>query len=319
MEVTVKFVDFWPTFNHVDNKFVRALEARHHVTVLTDDDPRRVPDLLFYSCFGISHLRYDCLRIYYTGENDVPDFNICDYALSFVPYDFGGRNLRYPLYLMYEYADAVNRKPLERAQALDRGFCSLLMRNANNCDPMRLRIIDAVDAYKPLAYGGPFRNNVGSRVDNKIEFIGGYKFNLALENSIQPGYVTEKIVEPFAARTVPIYWGDAQACRDFNPEAFVNASDFDTLGSLVREIDRLDHDDEAYLHMLNAPAVRTDAAVDFDARLSEFLCGIAESGECKTARYGQQHVEREYDRLLRPLMAHALSAKAVRLLDRLRR
>ena len=38
----------------------------------------------------------------YTGENQVPDFNICDYAIGFHYIDFQDRYIRFPLYHFYQ-------------------------------------------------------------------------------------------------------------------------------------------------------------------------------------------------------------------------
>lgn len=288
--VTVKFVDFWPTFDVEHNKFVDALRSKYLVTVLpTDGD--EVPDLLFYSrCGNGRHLSYDCIRIYFTGENDCPDFNECDYALSFYPLTLGDRHLRYPLYMLYEYDRLGTPETVSDSDALGRGFCSLLMRNATNCDPRRLEIIDCMELYRPLAYGGPFRNNAGGCVEEKIPFISRFKFNLALENSLVEGYVTEKILEPLVASTVPIYWGDDTVKKDFNPEAFINSGDYDTPESLTEAVRQIDNDPGAYLRMLRAPKLIKGHAPDFDGMLADFLCHIAATRRKYLVRYGEQNV-----------------------------
>lgn len=76
--ITVKFVDFWPSFDENDNKFLAALRSGMDAEVIPSSSPE-IPDLLFYSQFGMRHLEYESsVKIYYTGENDVPDFNECD-------------------------------------------------------------------------------------------------------------------------------------------------------------------------------------------------------------------------------------------------
>lgn len=316
MDISVKFVDFWPSFDHENNKFVEALRSRHNVTVL-DRDSRDVPDILFYSRNGVDHFDYDCLKIYYTGENDFPDFNECDYALSFYRMDFGERHLRYPLYLLYDYGRLAKLPEISDREALERGFCSLLMRNADNCDPMRLRIIDAVDAYRPLAYGGPYRNNTGGPVEDKLEFISRYKFNLALENSDIDGYVTEKVLEPMLANTVPIYWGTQAVRDDFNPEAFVNVGDYDTVDSFVDALGRLDNDDRMYLAMLRAPKLKGVSVNDFDGRLADFLDKIATGRRRHTVRYGEMNRLRRRNRLASRIVTNKWGIRAARVLSKL--
>lgn len=287
--VYVKFVDFWKSWNEEDNFIVDALRSKHDVAVLTGNGAK--PDLLFYSYFGMEHLRYDCPRIYFTGENDVPDFNECDYALSWCYLDFGGRHMRYPLFAQdtdFKKVVAGTAANPTDEEALNRGFCSLVVSNFSAADPMRLRVIDAVGSYKPVASGGRFRNNVGGPVKDKMDFIAHYKFNIAAENSSAPGYTTEKLVEPMAAGTVPIYWGNELVGRDFNKEAFIDIGDYHTLDDAVKAIAALDNDPAAYLAMLRAPKRHPDQAVDWPARLAEYLCRIAENPRIHRLQCGIQ-------------------------------
>lgn len=315
-DVSVKFVEFWPTFDIHHNVFVDALSSRHNVTVIGSESPE-TPDILFYSrceTSGKSHYDYDdCIKVYFTGENDIPDFNECDYALSFHPIAFGPRHLRFPLYMLYEYDRALNPPEISDGEAIGRGFCSMVLRNYGDCDPMRLKIIDSVDSYKPLAYGGRFRNNVGGCVDDKIDFLHHYKFNLALENSMDPGYVTEKIVEPFAAPTVPIYWGSDFVKVDFNPEAFINAADYDTLESLIDRVKYLDNHDDEYLAMLRAPRLKTNP--DFRGQLADFLDNIVVKRQRHVIPYAESALRQRRNSLMLPLYSSRFFralAKAVR-------
>lgn len=289
-DVTIKFVDFWPTWEEENNKFVEAMKARHNVRVIPSDS-EEVPDILFYSrCGKGEHLKYDCLKIYFTGENDFPDFNECDYALSFYDIDFGPRHLRYPLYMLYEYNELSDPVKITDSKAVARPFCSLLMRNSTNCDPLRLKIIDIVDDYKPLVYGGSFRNNTGGNVKEKIPFISGYKFNLALENSIVDGYVTEKILEPMVASTVPVYWGSEYVKKDFNPESFINVNDFQDLNSFMNYLKEIDNDDKKYLEILRAPKLIKGVSPDFDTLLVDFLDNIIKTRKRYCCRYGEMKI-----------------------------
>ncbi|SNX29097.1 Glycosyltransferase family 10 (fucosyltransferase) C-term [Polynucleobacter meluiroseus] len=56
----------------------------------------------------------------------------------------------------------------------------------------------------------------------KIDELQKYAFNLCPENSLYPGYYTEKIPEAFQAGALPITWTDSNVCADFNPAAFIN-------------------------------------------------------------------------------------------------
>jgi hypothetical protein len=60
----------------------------------------------------------------------------------------------------------------------------------------------------------------------KKDILANYAFNLCPENSIHPGYVTEKIPEAFAAGCLPIAYVDTLVSLSFNPKAFINLASF---------------------------------------------------------------------------------------------
>ena len=69
--------------------------------------------------------------------------------------------------------------------------------------------------------GGKVLNNIGKKVENKIEFLSNYKFSISMENSNGDGYVSEKIVESLIAGTIPIYYGDYMIDEYINPKAYI--------------------------------------------------------------------------------------------------
>ena len=276
--IRIKFIDFWPSFNIYHNKFVDALQTQRTVEVIPPESPQK-PDLLFYSrCGKGRHYLYeDCVKIFYTGENDVPNYNECDYSISFHDIDVDGRNIRYPLYALENYPVGATSPKIVTEAPENREFCSLVMSNSSICDPRRIEIISAVDEYHPVANGGAFRNNVGGRVKDKIQFISRFKVNLALENSQIKGYVTEKIADAFITHTVPIYWGGNASKSDFNPESFINVDDYDSLDNFISDLHRINSDDDRYLKILNAPHHLYENIAALDSRMAAFLNGIADN------------------------------------------
>ncbi len=55
-----------------------------------------------------------------------------------------------------------------------------------------------------------------------------------MENSVQDGYVTEKIMEAFASGSIPIYYGAKEVLLDFNFEAFIFCESDDSLDDLAK-------------------------------------------------------------------------------------
>ncbi|WP_434724977.1 glycosyltransferase family 10 domain-containing protein [Mesorhizobium sp. RIZ17] len=90
----------------------------------------------------------------------------------------------------------------------------------------------------------------------KLETIGRYRFCLALENSIAPDYVTEKMFDPLAAGTVPVYLG-APNGADFVPEnCYIDAASFDTpreLADYLRHLIETPLEYEAYFAWRSKP------------------------------------------------------------------
>ena len=59
-------------------------------------------------------------------------------------------------------------------------------------------------------FGGAWPKDLPSwhgRCGDKIAVSSRYRYALVMENQRQPGYITEKLLDAFAAGAVPIYWG----------------------------------------------------------------------------------------------------------------
>lgn len=74
-----------------------------------------------------------------------------------------------------------------------------------------------------------------------------YKFYLAIENSRDEDYVTEKLYQGLRAGSVPIYFG-APNVRDFlpHPDSALLIDDFDSIDALVDYVKRASADEHLY-------------------------------------------------------------------------
>jgi hypothetical protein len=217
--IQLAFSDFWPEFDPADNYFTRLLCARYQI-VLSDD-----PDFLIYSRFGRRHRRYRCVKIYFTGETDRPDFRVCDFAFSFEHWD-RPEHYRLPLYAIRFCPTLLLKRSFDPESVLREKtrFCGFVASNPK-C-PKRNRFFRKLSRYKRVDSGGRFLNNVGGPVKDKLEFVRRCKFTIAFENCSRPGYTTEKIVEPMVVGSLPIYWGNPLVHLDFNPRSFLNYHDY---------------------------------------------------------------------------------------------
>jgi hypothetical protein len=74
-------------------------------------------------------------------------------------------------------------------------------------------------------YGPYFNKNISHHNFNplsKKEILKKYAFNLCPENSLYPGYYTEKVPEAFLGQSLPLTWADNNINHDFNEKSFVN-------------------------------------------------------------------------------------------------
>lgn len=251
--IKIKFVDFYSSFAKQENDFLNVLNDRYEVEISDN------PDYIIYSGFGYEHLNYDCVRIFFTGECDVPNFNVCDYAIGFDRLSFGDRYARIPLYMMFQYKNSylqLNSRNEFTKDMLDKktGFCNFVYSNCFAQDN-RTIMFEKLSQYKKVDSGGRYRNNIGGAVKDKLTFQQNYKFSIAFENTSYNGYCTEKLPEAFAARTIPIYYGDPMVAEDFDERAFVNCHKYSSFDEVIDRVKEIDQNDELYLEMINTPPV----------------------------------------------------------------
>ncbi len=268
--IKIKFVDFYPNFNPQTSILWGTLWDRYEVIISEE------PEWVVYSVFGNEHLRYNnCVKIFYTGENQVPDFNLCDYAFGFEYMEFGDRYMRLPLWTLYaKDVEAMLHKHVQIDLNEKTDFCSFVVSNPHG-NEARAQFLDELSKYKTVHSGGRWRNNVGGPVEDKLVFQRKHKFSIAFENTVHPGYTTEKIVQSFAAQTIPIYWGDPRVIETFNPDAFINCNDFPNWESVMERVKEIDQDDALWLKMMQTPALIDPTIVERTRKeAKEFLYHI---------------------------------------------
>lgn len=282
--IRLKFVDFWKEFNVNDNEFLDALNK--HFNVEQCDNP----DYIIYSVFGYEHLHYDCIRIFYSGECQSPDFNECDYAIASDRLSFGDRYVRIPVYgfckgCIEDFNNLSRCRQFTHEDIKNRGFCSFVVTNSSDTSGRGL-FFEKLNSYKEVASGGCYKNNVGDPVKDKKLFISKYKFNIAFENTFYDGYVTEKIQDAFSAYTVPIYFGNPSVTEEFNPESFINVHDFPTFEAAIERIKEIDENEELYLRMLNAPILQPNIKLN---DLEDFIVPIFQKPVSEARRRPLSH------------------------------
>ncbi len=267
------------------------------------------PDYIIVGPYGFEHLKYNgCIKILWTGENGVPDFNFFDYAIGFDHLSFGDRYVRVPLYVFrdaFQNFRNPNKMPT-RAELLNRGFCSFVVSNGD-ADPLRTMFYKRLSEYKRIDSGGRYMNNIGGPVKDKMSFVSRYKFSITFENSSAPGYVTEKMMEAQSVWSVPIYWGDPLVESDFRRDGFVRVSSPDDVERAVQEVVYLDCNDDEYIKKCTCNVLADNVPYCYEKELELFFRNIFSQpldGASRLVEFGFQATN------YRRRIIEALNAKA---------
>ena len=272
-KLKVCFVDFWDKFNPENNFFSNFLKESYDIE-LSDQ-----PDYCFFSVYGYENLKYsNCIKIQFIGENQVPDFNLCDYALGFQHMSFEDRYFRFPLFFIYGgYENLKNKRIIYPEKLLNRKFCNFVYSNHLYANPLREVFFKELSKYKIIDSGGKHLNNIGYKVNDKVEFIRDYKFTIAFESSVLSGYTTEKIYEPMLVNSIPIYYGNPLVDKDFNKDSFLWLKSESDIDKVIERVIELDKDDNKYLEMVTCPCLtQVQSILDWKGNLKLFFDSIFE-------------------------------------------
>ena len=292
--VKINFAGFWRDLDPESNFFTNILKKKFEVEISDD------PDYLFCSVFSHRFVKYEnCIRIFFSGECQTPDFNLFDYGMGFDYLDFSDRYFRVPLYLLYGkkmMENAESRGGMREKPVYKDKFCSFVYSN-QNADPIRGRFYRMLSEYRTVNSGGRFMNNVGGMVENKLNFEAEHRFSIAFENGSYPGYMSEKIFQAFAAGTIPIYWGDRFAGRTINKKAYIDVNSFKDIDDAIEYIKGIDSDQSEYIRMLSEPVFAEGYAVDKHLeKTEEFLFHIFDQGKDEAFRRNRTFRGRNYER-----------------------
>jgi alpha(1,3/1,4) fucosyltransferase len=253
----IQFSDFWKGWHQED--FITPILKRHFSFELSDS-----PDILF--CSTLHRMRnanqFSCPKIVYAAENHVAKGK-GDYTFGFS--DPSQTHYYFPHWMMYMLLNPAYKEMLKESRDMQHShFCAAAISNTGAI--FRNYIFDKLHEYKEIKSYGAYRNNTeglppraGNWHDGKINFFlsNPHKFMLACENSITNGYLTEKLLDAFLCKSIPIYAGDPHAGEWFNQGAFINALN----PGWIEKIIELDNDSKRFKEMLLKPVFTNEEKV----------------------------------------------------------
>ena len=196
-----------------------------------------------------------CVSGQFNNPNDKTDIAILSNKLK--------NNYINSIYFPRVYTSLWERHTLFSSNVKKELFCAYMYWNSI---PYRVNIFNKISAYKPVdAIGKCCNSNPNADIDRKlynenktyndsaVEKYSKYKFVLALESNIVDGYITEKLINPILARSIPIYAGSSDIFNYFNKNRIIYIFDFTNYDDLIEHIKKIDNDAELYNSIIDQP------------------------------------------------------------------
>lgn len=199
--------------------------ARTFPNTIITTDPSKPPDLVIKSHFGEPR-SYTCPYITWSGESRHVSHKNYPPILEVNTFISERSNSIYFPLLCCIHQEICRPTPNREKQ----WCCSFAY---SNRVPERERLFRSMRSIEPTCYAfgpscythdNPFVAPSGWSENHK--HFDTFAFNVAMENTVAPGYITEKIGNAFKSGSVPIYWGTSEINGFFNPASFVNVSDY---------------------------------------------------------------------------------------------
>lgn len=257
--IKVKYVGFWNGFDPTKVVFTNIILQNYNVVECDD------PDYILCSCFGdedyYEYCKYDQVRIMFSGENYIPDFNLIDYAVSTYPIAFQDRHFQFPL--CFEDYNGRFASLIQKKRNYDKSivnqkdlFANFIVSHESESG-LREEFFTLLNEYKRVESVGTYMNNQKDNfvvdLSSKPELQKRCKFTLCFESTKHEGFVTEKITDAFFADTIPVYYGSRDVKKYFNEEAFIYCSGRDDFENTIKRVIEIDQNDDLFLDMLKKP------------------------------------------------------------------
>lgn len=283
MGLRICFANFWPgAFSAANNAFFLPYAFGEACGELELTDDIASAEVVVSSIFGQQPVPA-ARSIQFIGENVRPDLLRHRFALSFDYDSWGGRNFRLPLWWWRldwpGFAARWRSQPLSTS-GIAHGFEDLIPIDAllrprpapaqrpadfgvlvaANPEPLRINLFMALQGVGPMTgYGQMFGNPLQR---SKFDVLSRFRFCLCPENSLYPGYHTEKLIDAWYGGCVPLYSGDRLLARDFNPAALLNYQDDLDLERFIARVRALEQDPQAYEAVRSQPLLTQRPSLD---------------------------------------------------------
>jgi hypothetical protein len=101
---------------------------------------------------------------------------------------------------------------------------------------MRFMILRRVENLTRLGRFDFLMHRSPPRVESKEKFYENAKFNIACENQVMPNMFTEKLIDCFQTRTIPIYWGASNIGDTFNKHGIIAVNNLQEIINVCNQL-----------------------------------------------------------------------------------
>ena len=155
-----------------------------------------------YRYIELNHNKFNCILTY--------DKQLLNLGNSFLEYVWGSSWI----------SDVVDKEKIENKSK----NVSMIASYKRHTDGHRLRheLIKNLSLSSFIdVFGKEYKQFEWEYFRGKVQAYNDYRFSIAMENSQAKGYFTEKIIDCFVSKTVPIYWGDKSIGKYFNSDGII--------------------------------------------------------------------------------------------------
>lgn len=222
-------------------------------------------------------------KIFCTGEDHGEPLNIINqgsdyFALGATPLFKHDRYLSYQIHnptaawglysesLLVDtpYEWLLKKRNGEEVLNSKKHFCGVVQ---NSTVPYRVELFEKLSNYKFVRASGAWITNVpseeatiahasidGEGYKSKVNFLSSCKFSIQVQSSYTSYFTHEKMIQAYAANTIPIFYGNDKILLDgFNPKSFINCHDYNSIDDVVEYVKEIDQNDSLFKEIIEEP------------------------------------------------------------------
>ena len=250
----ISYNGFWPGIDPQSNWFSHMFRDYYGDPNIQFSLDHTNSDIVISSVFA-PPVETSALKVFFSGEAYKNYHEGNDIFLGYDKTDVIANKFRLPLWYLYinwwdAELDGAGYSLEQPSSGLRDNFCALVVGNPVE---NRIQVARKLSEIAPVhGFGAAFNNPYSG---DKVDLLKNFTFNIAFENLVQTGYVTEKLFEALLAGCIPIYWGAPEADFDFNPERFIRYND--SLSDIHLKVKKIEASEQAKLELQSKPIFTT--------------------------------------------------------------